>query len=153
VRLRAFVKHVPMSCLEALETPCHLWDVAHRERTFCQWRQGEQPGGLTASVRRRYAVSMRKLLFGVLGSALLATACSTLSPGSPGRPRSTSDMQTTQRDQPKDPHDFVADPTIGSAPPTTRTEKPLCKLQCGPNTHCDNSGFVERCVSNEEKKP
>ncbi|HVG63568.1 MAG TPA: hypothetical protein VNA24_33690 [Hyalangium sp.] len=61
-------------------------------------------------------------------------------------------MQTTQRDQPKDPNDFVADPTIGSAPPPTTTEKPLCQLQCGPNMHCDASGFVERCVPNEEKK-
>lgn len=61
-------------------------------------------------------------------------------------------MQTTQRAQPKDPHDFVADPTIGSDPPKTTTEKPLCQLQCGPNMHCDNSGIVERCVPNEEKK-
>lgn len=95
---------------------------------------------------------MRKWLFGVIGSALFAMACSSLAPGSPGRPRSVSDMQTTQRDQPKDPRDFVADPTIGSDPPPTTTEKPLCQLQCGPNMHCDASGFVERCVPNEEKK-
>jgi hypothetical protein len=96
---------------------------------------------------------MRKLLFGVIGSALFAMACSTLSPGSPGRPRSTSDMQTTQRTQPKDPHDLVGDPTIGNNPSQPSTEKPLCPLQCSPNMHCDNSGIVERCVPNEEKKP
>jgi hypothetical protein len=62
-------------------------------------------------------------------------------------------MQQTQQDQPKDPRDFVLDPTIGSAPPPKTPEKPLCRLQCGPNMHCDTSGFVERCVRNEEQRP
>jgi hypothetical protein len=97
---------------------------------------------------------MRNLRFGVLCSALFVTACSTLAPGSPGRPNSTSAMQSSQQDGPKDPHDFVLDPTIGSdPPPQDTTEKPLCRLQCGPNMHCDASGFVERCVPNEEQKP
>lgn len=95
---------------------------------------------------------MRTLLFGVLGSALFVAACSTLSPGSPGRPNSVSAMQTSQQDQPKDPHDFVRDPTIGSGPPQSTPEKPTCHLQCSPNMHCDNSGFVERCVRDEEQK-
>lgn len=96
---------------------------------------------------------MRNLLFGVLGSALVATACSTMAPDTPGRPNSASAMQTSQQDQPKDPHDLVRDPTIGNNPPQTSPDKPLCRLQCSPNMHCDNSGFVERCVRDEEKKP
>jgi hypothetical protein len=107
----------------------------------------------SADARRRYAACMRNLLFGVLGSAMLVTACSTMAPGSPGRPNSVSAMQTSQQDQPKDPHDFVRDPTIGSDPPRNTSEKPICHLQCSPNTHCDNSGFVERCVRDEEQKP
>ncbi len=96
---------------------------------------------------------MRNLLLGVLGSALFVTACSTLAPSSPGRPNSASAMKSSQQDQPKDPHDFVGDPTIGSAPPRDTTEKPLCHLQCGPNMHCDTYGLVERCVRDEEQKP
>ncbi|MFL5346129.1 MAG: hypothetical protein ACJ8AT_15175 [Hyalangium sp.] len=96
---------------------------------------------------------MRKWLFGVLGSALFVTACSTMASGSPGRPNSVSAMQTSQQDQPKDPHDFVGDPTIGGHPPGDTPERPLCQLQCGPHMHCDHSGFVERCVRDEEKKP
>ncbi|KFE62490.1 hypothetical protein [Hyalangium minutum] len=89
---------------------------------------------------------------GVLGFALLATACSTLSLDSPGRPNSVTALKSTQQAQPKDPHDFVNDPTIGSTPPPPSPEKPLCRLQCGPGTHCDASGLVERCVSDEKPK-
>ena len=96
---------------------------------------------------------MRNMLLGVLGSALFVTACSTLSPDSSGRPNSASAMKTSQQDQPKDPHDFVRDPTIGSDPPQNTAEKPLCHLQCGPNMRCDTSGIVERCVRDEEQKP
>jgi hypothetical protein len=96
---------------------------------------------------------MRNLLFGVLGAVLFVTACATLEPGSPGRPNSVSSMGSSQQNQPKDPHDFVSDPTIGSSPPPSAPAKPLCRLQCGPNKHCDASGLVERCVSDEERKP
>ena len=61
-------------------------------------------------------------------------------------------MKSTQQAQPKDPHDFVSDPTIGSDPPPPSPERPLCRLECGPGTHCDASGLVERCVSNEKPK-
>jgi hypothetical protein len=96
---------------------------------------------------------MRNLRLGVLCSVLFVTACASLSPDSPGRPNSTSSMQSTQQNQPKDPHDFVSDPTIGSNPPSSAPAKPLCRLQCSPTMHCDNSGFVERCVSDEKQKP
>ncbi|WP_224241270.1 hypothetical protein [Hyalangium gracile] len=96
---------------------------------------------------------MRNLRLGVLAAALFVTACATLAPDStPGRPNSTSSMRSSQQSQPKDPRDFVGDPTIGADPPRP-PEKPLCRLQCGPNMHCDNSGFVERCVRDEEQKP
>ncbi len=62
-------------------------------------------------------------------------------------------MQNGQQLQPKDPHDFVGDPTVGASPPKETREKPACRLQCGPQTHCDASGFVERCVPDEEPKP
>jgi hypothetical protein len=108
--------------------------------------------GSLGSQTSAYAASMRNLRFGVLCSALFVTACSTLATGSSGRPNSASAMQSSQQDQPKDPHDFVSDPTIGGDPPRNTTEKPLCQLQCGPNMHCDSSGLVERCVRDEKQK-
>lgn len=97
---------------------------------------------------------MRNLRLGVLGLALVATACSSLSPASPGRPNSVTSLKSTQQPQSKDPHDFVSDPTIGNnPPPPTTPEKPLCQRECGLGTHCDASGLVERCVSNEKPKP
>ena len=96
---------------------------------------------------------MRNVRLGVLGSVLFLAACASLAPDSPGRPNSASAMQSSQQNQPKDPHDFVSDPTIGSDPPPSAPAKPLCRLQCGPNMHCDTSGFVERCVRDATPKP
>jgi hypothetical protein len=63
-------------------------------------------------------------------------------------------METGKQLQPKDPRDYVRDQTIGSSrPPQDTPEKPLCRLQCGPNMHCDASGMIERCVRDEEQKP
>lgn len=62
-------------------------------------------------------------------------------------------MQTSQEAPRKDPHDWVTDPTIGSdAPARDTSAKSVCQLKCGVNTHCDASGFVERCVPDAEKK-
>jgi hypothetical protein len=96
---------------------------------------------------------MRNLRLGVLGIAVFAAACASLNMDSPGRPNSVTALKSTQQAQPKDPHDFVTDPTIGSNPPPASAEKPLCRLECGPGTHCDASGLVERCVSDEKPKP
>lgn len=95
---------------------------------------------------------MRNVRIGVLGIAVFAAACSTLNADSPGRPNSVTALKSTQQAQPKDPHDRVNDPTIGNNPSPTRSEKPLCRLQCGPGTHCDASGLIERCVSDEKPK-
>jgi hypothetical protein len=96
---------------------------------------------------------MRNVRLGMLGFALFAMACATSSQSPSGRPNSASSMKSSQQAQPKDPHDFVSDPTIGSDPPPPSPEKPLCRLQCGPNMHCDSSGLVERCVRDEKPTP
>jgi hypothetical protein len=95
---------------------------------------------------------MRNVLFGALGSVLLVAACAAPA-GSASRPNSATAMQTSQQSQPKDPHDWVTDPTIGSDPPARDVAaRPICSLQCGANMHCDASGFIERCVPDDEKK-
>jgi hypothetical protein len=96
---------------------------------------------------------MRNLLFGVLSSVLFVTSCATPASGTSSRPNSARAMEDVKQAQPKDPRNYVSDPTIGTNPPQDTQEKPLCRLQCGPNLHCDASGFVERCVPNEERKP
>ena len=101
----------------------------------------------------RYTPAMRNLLLVMLGAVLFVTACAAPA-GSAGKPNSAQAMKTAQQSQPKDPRDYVRDPTIGNSPPPQDTqEKPLCRLQCGPNMHCDASGLIERCVRNEDPKP
>jgi hypothetical protein len=95
---------------------------------------------------------MRNVLLGVIGSVLLMAACAAPA-GSSSRPNSATAMQASQQAPRKDPHDWVTDPTIGSDPPARDSAaKSICQLQCGAGTHCDASGFVERCVPDEEKK-
>lgn len=89
---------------------------------------------------------MRNPLLSVLGTMLLVTSCATSS-----RPNSAHAMESARQAQPKDPHDYVTDPTIGSSPPQAADKKPLCQLQCGPNMHCDASGITERCVPDEAR--
>lgn len=96
---------------------------------------------------------MRNLICAVLGSLLLVTACATSGSDNARRPNSAAAMENGRQAQPKDPHDYVNDPTIGSAPPEHTVQRPTCHLQCGPGTHCDASGFVERCVQDEDPKP
>ena len=95
---------------------------------------------------------MRNLRLGVLGSVLLVTSCAAPSAGSSSQPNVSHAMQDSRQAQPKDPHDYVNDPTIGTNPPQDTEKKPVCRLQCGPGMHCDASGFVERCVPDEERR-